>query len=388
LKQQNEAGPIKSPGQSKNTTLYLLLEASMHKLLANRYIIPIILSALFVFIQQPVSATTEQGEAPQKTKEKNMEDGLYAKISTPKGDILLNLYYDKAPLTVINFVGLAEGTVIYGGAEKPTGIRFYDGLKFHRVIKDFMIQGGCPLGTGTGGPGYTFADEFDPELRFTGPGVLAMANAGPGTNGSQFFITHVATPPLNGKHTIFGHVVEGQDVVDSIAQNDAIKSVEIIRVGEKAENFKTDQEAFDQKQGKLSKNQGNAEADEKKKVIKMIKQKWPGVHFSNSGLYWVVNQEGTGDKPAQGTMISAHYAGRLLSNNQKFDSSYDRGEPLQFEVGVGRVIKGWDQALSNMRKGEKRTLIIPPELAYGSRGAGGVIPPDAWLVFDVELVDF
>ena len=360
----------------------------MHKLLANRYIIPIILSALFVFIQQPVSATTEHGEAPQKTKEKNMQDGLYAKISTPKGDILLNLYYDKAPLTVINFVGLTEGTLIYGGAEKPTGIRFYDDLKFHRVIKDFMVQGGCPLGTGTGGPGYTFADEFDPELRFTGPGILAMANAGPGTNGSQFFITHVATPHLNGKHTIFGHVVEGQDVVDSIAQDDAIKSVEIIRVGEKAKNFKTDQEAFDHIQEKRNQAQENASSQEKDKTIKMIKQKWPGAHFSNSGLYWVVNQEGKGDKPASGTKIRAHYAGRLLSNDQKFDSSYDRGEPIQFEVGVGQVIKGWDQALSNMRKGEKRTLIIPPELAYGSRGAGGVIPPNAWLVFDVELVDF
>lgn len=360
----------------------------MHKLLAHRYIIPIILSALFVFIQQPVSATTEQGEAPQKTKEKNMQDGLYAKISTPKGDILLNLYYDKTPLTVINFVGLAEGTLIYGGAEKPTGIRFYDGLKFHRVIQDFMIQGGCPLGTGTGGPGYTFADEFDSELRFTGPGILAMANAGPGTNGSQFFITHVATPHLNGKHTIFGHVVEGQDVVDSIAQNDVIKSVEIIRVGEKAQNFKADQEAFEQIQAKLNENQENAADKEKEATIKMIKQKWPDAHFSNSGLYWVVTKEGAGDKPAPGTMISAHYTGRLLSNNKKFDSSYDRGEPLQFEVGMGRVIKGWDQALSNMRKGEKRTLIIPPELAYGSQGAGGVIPPDAWLVFDVELVDF
>ncbi|WP_339137889.1 MAG: peptidylprolyl isomerase [Candidatus Electrothrix sp. GW3-4] len=360
----------------------------MHKLLAHRYITPIILLALCVFIQQPVSAITEPEEAPQETKEEKMQDGLYAKISTAKGDILLNLYYDKAPLTVINFVGLAEGTLTYGGADKPTGIRFYDGLKFHRVIKEFMIQGGCPLGTGTGGPGYTFADEFDPELRFTGPGVLAMANAGPGTNGSQFFITHVATPHLNGKHTIFGHVVEGQDVVDSIAQNDVIKSIEIIRVGEKAENFQTNQEAFEQMQANLNKAQENATDKEKEVIIKMIKQKWPDAHFSNSGLYWVVNQEGSGDKPAQGAMISAHYTGRLLANNQKFDSSYDRGEPIQFEVGVGRVIKGWDQALSNMRKGEKRTLIIPPELAYGSRGAGGVIPPDAWLVFDVELVDF
>ena len=358
-------------------------------IMAKRFIIPVILSALCIFIQQPVAAITEQEDIPQEHKEeKKMHDGLYAKIHTAKGDILLNLYYDKAPLTVINFVGLAEGTLTYGGAEKPTGIRFYDGLKFHRVIKDFMIQGGCPLGTGTGGPGYTFADEFDPELRFTGPGVLAMANAGPGTNGSQFFITHVATPHLNGKHTIFGHVEEGQDVVDSITQNDEIKSIEIIRVGEEAENFKTDQEAFEYRQANLNTTQEKSAAKEKEATIRMIKKKWPDYHFSHSGLYWVVNKEGTGNKPAPGTMISVHYTGRLLSNDKKFDSSYDRGEPIQFAVGTGRVIKGWDQALANMRKGEKRTLIIPPDLAYGSRGAGGVIPPDAWLVFDVELVDF
>lgn len=361
----------------------------MRKLLANRYLIPVIFSALCVFFtQQPVSATTEQEDSPREHKEEKMKDGLYAKIHTAKGDILLNLYYDKAPLTVINFVGLAEGTLTYGGAEKPTGIRFYDGLKFHRVIENFMIQGGCPLGTGTGGPGYTFADEFDPELRFTGPGILAMANAGPGTNGSQFFITHVKTSHLNGKHTIFGHVLEGQDVVDSIAQNDVIKSIEIIRVGKEAESFQTDQEAFDQIQEKRKTAQGHSASKEKEATIRMIKKRWPDFHFSHSGLYWVVNKEGTGDKPAQGTMISVHYTGRLLANDKKFDSSYDRGEPIQFAVGTGRVIKGWDQALANMRKGEKRTLIIPPDLAYGSQGAGGVIPPDAWLVFDVELVDF
>ena len=317
-----------------------------------------------------------------------MKDGLYAKISTSKGDILLKLYYDKTPLTVINFVGLTEGTLIYGGASKPTGVHFYDGLKFHRVIDNFMIQGGCPLGTGTGGPGYTFADEFDPSLKFTGPGVLAMANAGPGTNGSQFFITHVATPHLNGKHTIFGHVVEGQDVVNSIAQNDTIEKIEIIRVGKKAEQFKTDQAAFDKAAARIEAEKNQGAADEEKKIKKLIRQRWPEAHFSTTGLYWVVNREGEGEKPTAGTTIKVHYTGRLLTTNHKFDSSYDRGKPLEFQVGTGRVIKGWDQALLNMKRGEQRTLIIPPKLAYGDRGAGGVIPPNAWLVFDVELVDF
>jgi peptidylprolyl isomerase len=364
----------------------------MRKLFSRRILILSMLSTLFVFSGQLVSATTAQAvlteETTQQIKEEKMNDGLYAKIKTDKGDILLNLYYDKAPLTVINFAGLAEGTMTFGGADKPTGTKFYDGMKFHRVINDFMIQGGCPLGTGTGGPGYTFADEFDPALQFADPGILAMANAGPGTNGSQFFITHVPTPHLNGKHTIFGHVVEGMDVVNTVAQNDVINSVEIIRVGDDAEKFQIDQAAFDRIQAEMKGEKKTSSADEQKATIKMIKQKWPGAHFSNSGMYWVVNQEGEGDTPEPGTKISVHYTGRLLSNNKKFDSSYDRKEPIQFEVGSGQVIKGWDQALSNMKKGEKRVLIIPPKLAYGEQGAGGVIPPNAWLVFDVELVDF
>lgn len=137
-----------------------------------------------------------------------------ATIETSKGTIKIELYADKTPKTVGNF-------------EKLAGDGFYNGLKFHRVIPDFMIQGGCPLGTGTGGPGYKFADEFHPSLRHDGPGVLSMANAGPNTNGSQFFITHVATPWLDGKHSVFGRVIEGQDVVDQIAQGDKMISVTV-----------------------------------------------------------------------------------------------------------------------------------------------------------------
>ena len=171
-----------------------------------------------------------------------LADGLYANMKTSKGDILLRLEFEKTPLTVANFVGLTEGTK---DSSKKKGTRFYDGLAFHRVIPDFMVQGGCPLGTGTGGPGYRFPDEFDRSLRHDGPGVLSMANAGPGTNGSQFFITHVATPWLDGKHTVFGKVVSGQDVVDAIRQGDTITTLEIIRKGEAAKGFTTDQAAFD-----------------------------------------------------------------------------------------------------------------------------------------------
>lgn len=325
---------------------------------------------------------------PLLAKDKTMQDGLYAKIQTDKGDILLQLFPEKTPLTVINFVSLAEGSMHLGGATQATGIPFYDGLKFHRVIKDFMIQGGCPLGTGTGGPGYTFTDECTSELRFDKPGLLAMANAGPGTNGSQFFITHIPTPHLNGKHTIFGQVIEGQDIVDSIEQDDVIKHIEIIRVGDKANQFKTGQEAFDKAIQTIEGEKKKAEQEEQAETIKEIKEKWPEARFTHTGMYFVVTKEGEGETPKAGNTISAHYTGRLLANGRKFDSSYDRGEPIKFEVGVGKVIRGWDEALIHMKRGEKRTLIIPPKLAYGARGAGGVIPPNAWLVFDVELVDF
>lgn len=317
-------------------------------------LLAVLLAALFPWslVAAPVKP------ASQAAIERN-GDGVYAVIATKKGDIVLFLEYQKVPLTVTNFVALAEGTM--------TGKPFYDGLKFHRVIANFMIQGGDPQGTGAGGPGYQFADEFDPSLKFSGPGDLAMANAGPGTNGSQFFITHVKTEWLQNKHTVFGHVVAGQDVVNKIAGGDTMDSVTIVRMGKDAEAFKATKETFE-----------NLKDYKIKKLIE-------GFTKSSTGLYSKVTKPGTGSKPKKGQTILAHYEGRLVDGTV-FDSSYSRKQPFEFAVGTGQVIAGWDEGLLDMKMGEKRTLVVPPNLGYGARGAGGVIPPNAWLVFDVELV--
>lgn len=319
--------------------------------------------------------------------ESKLKDGMYAKFVTEKGDIVCVLEFEKTPLTVANFAGLAEGTKDLGGGGGTAGTKFYDGLNFHRVIPNFMIQGGCPLGTGTGGPGYTFPDEIDPTLKHTGPGILSMANAGPGTNGSQFFITHVATPHLDGKHTVFGHVVEGQDVVNQIVGNDKLIAIEIIRVGDAAENFKTDQEAFDTLLDSMDARAKEKELASMEAEQDKIKKDWPNAITTPTGLQYVVVEEGKGEAtPSKGENVKVHYTGKLLDGT-KFDSSVDRGEPISFPVGEGRVIKGWDEAILGMKKGEKRVLIIPSDLGYGVNGRGP-IPPNATMVFDVELIDF
>ncbi len=317
----------------------------------------------------------------------DLKNGMYVKFNTDKGEIICVLEFEKTPLTVANFIGLAEGTKDLGGGAKAKGDKFYNGLKFHRVIDDFMIQGGCPLGTGTGGPGYTFPDEIDPSLTHAGPGILSMANAGPGTNGSQFFITHVATPWLDGKHTVFGHVITGQNVVNSIEGGDTLNSVEIIRVGADAEAFKSDQKTFDELLASSETRQKEKQLKKFEEATARIKKEWPNAITTPSGLMYEVVNEGTGaETPTAGTTVQAHYTGKLLDGT-KFDSSYDRGQPISFGVGQGQVIKGWDEAFLGMKKGEKRVLIIPPGLAYGPAGRGP-IPPNATLVFDVELVDF
>jgi len=306
-----------------------------------------------------------------------MQDGLYAKFNTSKGDILVALEYKKTPGTVGNFVALAEGNL--ENSVKPQGTPYYNGLKFHRVIPDFMIQGGCPLGTGTGNPGYQFDDEFHADLKHDGPGVLSMANAGPGTNGSQFFITHIETPWLDNNHTVFGKVQEGQDVVDSIAQGDTIDSLEIVRVGAEAEKFNA-VEAFRTFEGSREKRL----AEEKAKREAALDKIAAGFESTDSGLRYQIIQKGNGAKAEKGKTVSVHYKGQL-PDGTVFDSSYKRNQPIDFPLGMGQVIAGWDEGISLLKVGDKARFVIPSDLGYGSRGAGGVIPPDATLIFDVEL---
>ncbi|MCC9019039.1 peptidylprolyl isomerase [Flavobacterium lipolyticum] len=308
-----------------------------------------------------------------------MENGIYAKFNTSKGSILVKLAHDLTPGTVGNFVALAEGNM--ENKVKPQGQKFYDGLTFHRVIPDFMIQGGCPKGTGTGDPGYKFDDEFHPSLKHDRPGVLAMANSGPASNGSQFYITHVPTSWLDGKHTVFGHVIEGQDVVDAVAQGDNLDAVEIIRVGEEAQKWNAI-EAFISLKGARLKRDAALKAESEAKMEQLA----AGFDKTDSGLRYKMIQKGEGKKAEAGKTVAVHYEGSL-ENGKVFDSSYPRKKPIEFRLGQGQVIEGWDEGIALLQVGDKARFVIPSDLAYGASGAGGVIPPHATLIFDVELMD-
>ena len=305
-------------------------------------------------------------------------NGLFATLSTSKGEIKIELEFEKTPGTVGNFVGLSLGLI--SNSIKPLGEAYYNGLKFHRVINDFMIQAGCPLGTGTGDPGYKFDDEFHNELKHDRPGVVSMANAGPSTNGSQFFITHLETPWLDNKHTVFGNVIDGMDVVNSISQNDEIISIKINAVGDKAKAFDA-AKAFEE----FNKSKADRIKKEKENELKMLKDLSKGFSKTSSGLLYKFEKENNSHKPSNGNKVKVHYKGMLLDGTV-FDSSFKRNQPIEFTLGVGQVIKGWDEGISLLGIGDKASFIIPSDLAYGASGAGGVIPPNATLVFEVELI--
>lgn len=399
-------------------------------------------------ISTSIFASDAGKEKAKKPKKPKLENGIYAEFNTVKGTILVKLEHEKAPMTVANFVGLAEGNfkVDTNKYTKP----FFDGLKFHRVLNDFMIQGGDPLGKGTGGPNHRFEDEFHPDLTHSGPGILSMANSGPATNGSQFFITHKATPWLDGKHSVFGHVISGQDVVNAIVQDDVMTTVKIIRKGREAKKWNATEvfarvqneirekqlkeiqvfmanmeaageypsviqacqevkrmdpsqaAAMDAKikevnemmeaekaeqQARLDKVSKMSIADYNKLMYQEILQQYPNAKQTASGLVYIIEKPGGNVLPAKGSKMSVHYTGTFRSSGKKFDSSIDRGQPMNFQYQVNRMVTGFEEGLGLMGKGGKGKIFIPYHAAYGAEGRGGAIPPYSDLVFDLEIID-
>ncbi len=310
-----------------------------------------------------------------------LPEGLWAVVSTGKGDITIKLAYDKSPLTVGNFVGLAEGKL---GPNK--GKPFYDGLTFHRVEAGFVVQGGDPKGTGEGGPGYTFPDEIAPDLKFDTEGVLGMANAGPDTNGCQFFITLKATPFLDGNYPVFGRVDKGLDVVRKLAVGDKMTKVRIVRSGAAAAAFKSDQASFDARKATVLSASAEKADESRVAAIAAVNARWPDLAREANGMFKKILKAGSGAKPVAGDNVSVNYKGMLVDGTV-FDESAKHGGAFKVKAGAGQVIPGWDQTLLDMTRGEKRIVVIPPELAYGAQGAGGVIPPNAFIAFEMELVD-
>lgn len=349
--------------------------------------------------KKPTTTTKAVVKAPVKAPV--VIEGIFATIATNKGAIVVELEYKKAPVTVANFIALAEGKNTFVTPENLKGKPFFDGLKFHRVIKDFMIQGGDPSGSGSGGPGYAFKDEFT-DLKHSKAGILSMANSGPTTNGSQFFITHKATPWLDGKHTIFGHVTEGMSVVNAIAQNDIITKITIVRKGALAKKFDAP---------KVFADYFNNKSEDQKKIASIIAAKKTYLATlkatattTPSGLAYKITEKGTGIKPANGTTFYFNYAG-YFEDGTLFDSSYEEVnktygkfdpnraaqngyQAFPFEAGKKEgMIPGFIEGLDNMTFGDKAVVFIPSNLAYGERGAGGVIPPNTMLIFELEMLE-
>lgn len=329
---------------------------------------------------------------------KDLEKGIYADIQTDKGDIWVELAYQKAPMTVANFIGLAEGTLIDTG--KYAAKRFYDGIAFHRVVPGFVIQAGDPTGTGSGGPGYRFPNEISDSLKHDRKGTVAMANSGPNTNGSQFYITLRPTPNLDGHYSVFGYVSDtlSQKVVDSIQAKDTIKTIQIIRVGRSAKAFDA-KKVFAEKMAAHKKERVAYEREAEKKRAFFTDELFKKVKTFDSGLkmLWLQRAK-AGEKPEIGTEVGVQYAG-YLSNGQLFDSSdeavakkngkFDPTRPygpvsMTYSKNA-RLIPGFREALLKMNYGDRAWAVIPPDLGYGERGAGTVIPPNSTLCFRIEV---
>ncbi len=333
-----------------------------------------------------------------------LADGIYAKITTSLGVMTAKLEYEKVPLIVANFIGLAEGTKFYSKDQQSfpanaEGNPYFDGLIFHRIIKDFMIQGGCPLGNGSGNPGYWLPDQFHPDLKHDGPGVLSMANSGEHTNGSQFFITHAATPWLDftdiraGNHSVFGKVVSGLDIVDAIAgvavsgpnkpnTDVVIESVRILRVGAKAEAFEATEASIDQMLRDIA-------ASQMKEIQEAL-----NIEPTHSGLIYEELKPGTGEFVKDSDTVTFHFVAELVSEANEFgrvfaDSVNPRPAPLKITVKeMAKMLPGLGEGLKLMKKGGHAMLYIPPELAYGKLGfLAGRVPAHSVVLMEVLLND-
>ena len=333
----------------------------------------------------------------------HLDDGLYAQLNTNKGTILMKFTEDKTQNTVANFISLAEGDNQFV-SDNFKNKKFYNGIIFHRVIKDFMIQAGAPTASGSGGPGYKFNDEIT-DLKHDGPGILSMANAGKNTNGSQFFITHKETPWLDGKHTVFGKVIDGLNVVDSIQQNDTIHDVKIIRIGSDAKNFNAS-EIFSNYFTNLEKI--NVEIEEKREIkrldnLEKFENLRQNVKKTPSGLSYIITKNGNGPKVSSTNKAKAHYAvyfenGNLLDtsmlevaeslflvNEQK--KAAGAYSPIICDISPeAQMITGFKEGLKFLSEGDEAFLFLPYQLAYGEKGVRG-IPEKSNLIFEVKIVE-
>lgn len=363
-----------------------------------------LLSAMFVFF----SCNS------QKKAYKDLGDGLFADIETTKGHIVVKLNYKEVPTTVANFITLAEGKNNFVKVEYK-GKPFYNGTIFHRVIDGFMIQGGDPTGTGMGDPGYRFEDEFVPSLRHNKKGILSMANSGPNTNGSQFFITQVPTPHLDGRHTVFGETVKGEEVIDAIAkaprngqdrpnEDIKIKNITIVANGKDAEKFDA-VKVFDSYFKSVAEREKEKEERVKRasaKFLEEIKVQEPQAKVLPSGVKIFTINNGEGKQPKQTEFAMVNYAGYLRngalfdSNIKEVEESYGKYQamreqqngyqPIPFPyTPSAQLIPGFKEALLTMKVGDKIRVFIPATLGYGEAGAGDVIPPNSDLIFDIEI---
>jgi cyclophilin family peptidyl-prolyl cis-trans isomerase len=311
----------------------------------------------------------------------DLGDGLFAVLETNKGEIVMQLHFERAPMTTANFVGLAEGTI---ASTRGESTRYFDGLTFHRVVPGFVVQGGDPSGNGTGGPGYRFPNEIHPELSHDAPGVVAMANSGPHTNGSQFYITLAPAPHLDGGYSVFGRVAAGMDVVQSIEQGDTITQVEIVRNGAAAKAFDAAEPAF---RALVDRAETELEADReaaREAALSLMAEQHPDARLEPSGIY--LTTDGPADAtPAPGQRVTFHYTARVLGGGQ-FDDTRGRNDPLTLVLGQDSVLPGLDAALRAISPGQNAVAIIPPEMAFGSGGVPGVIPPWSFVVFEIEVL--